>query len=283
MKARCRSALSGSLFLSGMVLIVLAGPTRAQERPFPYTVSKRDMVILPVSLGISLLGDSEAAKYRAPLTMEEIALYKRSDVNRFDRSATSNWSWGWSEQSDDYRNGVIVAAIGIGMYETLRIRNLHDTATLGVMFLEAALLVKGTTYLTKALVGRKRPFVYNTTFSVEERYQKVIGDENDAFFSFFSGHSSSAFALAAFTSTVFSDIHGPSTWSRLVWGSTLTLATLTAYARVKAGVHYPTDVIVGAIVGGAIGHLVPVMHRNNSSQRLTLGVLPDRVCLYIRQ
>ena len=74
----------------------------------------------------------------------------------------------------------------------------------------------------------------------------------------------------------------PSAWSKLIWGSTLTFATLTAYARVKAGAHYPSDVIVGAIVGGAIGRLVPVLHRKNSSQRLTLGARPDRICLTLK-
>ena len=82
-----------------MVLIVLAGPTRAQERPFPYTVSKRDIVILPVSLGISLLGDSEAAKYRAPLTMEEIErraildALEKTDGNRTQAADLRNMSF----------------------------------------------------------------------------------------------------------------------------------------------------------------------------------------------
>ncbi len=268
-----------NLILSTMILLSLAGPARAQDRPFPYTVTKRDLMILPVSLGLSSWGDSEAATKRTPLTREEIALLTPGDVNRFDRSATRNWSLDWDERSDELRDSLILTTIGIGIYEILRNEEFEDTITLGVMFLETALLVKGTTYLTKALVGRKRPFVYNPALSVEERYGLAANGDNDVFFSFFSGHSSAAFALATFTSTVFSDIHGPSTWSRLLWGSTLTLATMTAYARVKAGVHFPSDVIAGAIVGGAIGRLVPVLHRKDASPRLTLGVLPDRICL----
>ena len=51
-------------------------------------------------------------------------------------------------------------------------------------------------------------------------------------------------------------------WAKgLVWGSTMSVAALTAYARVAAGRHFPSDVIVGAIVGSAIGHLIPRSHR----------------------
>ena len=41
----------------------------------------------------------------------------------------------------------------------------------------------------------------------------------------------------------------------------MSVAALTAYARVAAGRHFPSDVIVGAVVGAAIGHLVPRSHR----------------------
>ncbi|MFC1500204.1 phosphatase PAP2 family protein [Candidatus Zixiibacteriota bacterium] len=265
------------IFLVGFLAV--ASVADAQERPFPYSVSQSDLLILPGGLLLSQWGTWEAEAFREPLTREDITNFKRSDINRFDRSATSNWSSKWGDRSDEYRDKVIIATIGIGMYETVRSRNLEETATMGVMFLEAALLVKGTTYLVKGLAGRKRPFVYNTSLSVEDRYREAVGDENDVFHSFFSGHAAAAFALATFTSTVFSDIHGPSAWSSIVWGSTLTCAVMTAYARVKAGVHYPSDVIAGALVGGAIGHLVPVLHRRNASQRLNFGVLPDRVYL----
>jgi membrane-associated phospholipid phosphatase len=271
-----------NFILSVLILFAPVGPARAQDRSFPYTLSKRDLVTVPIGIGLSVWGGLEAAKHRTPLTREEIALFGPGDVNGFDRSATRNWSLDWDDRSDTCRDAAILAAIGVGAGEVVHSRNLDEVATLGVMFLETSLLVGGTTYLTKALVGRKRPFVYNTALSVEERYRLAGDAHNDVYFSFFSGHSSAAFALATFTSTVYSDIHGPSTWSTLLWGSTLTLATLTAYARVKAGVHYPTDVIAGAIVGGAIGRLVPVLHRRNASQRLTLGVMPDRVCLRLQ-
>ena len=61
--------------------------------------------------------------------------------------------------------------------------------------------------------------------------------------SFPSGHSASAFAFA-----------GAVAGSIPVLGAPLRgLATAVAYSRVHTGVHYPGDVIVGAIIGATIG------------------------------
>lgn len=273
-----------------MVLFILAASVRAQDRPFPYALSHHDLVMVPASLGMARWSLAEVRRAQELISLDEIRSLDRSDVFWVDRSATDNWSYRWGELSDDFLEIAVLSTLGVGVSEVLQ-HDLSESVTMGVMFAETMFLVQGITHLAKALVGRLRPFVYNTGVSVEKRYERALSVDNDRFgrfitnygnnvyFSFFSGHTSAAFALATFTSTVYSDIHGPSTWSKLVWGSTLTLATLTAYARVKAGVHYPTDVIVGAIVGGAIGHLIPVMHRKDSSQRLTLSVLPDRICL----
>jgi len=239
---------------------------------------------------MAIWGQSETRGSLDNITPEEIIGLDRADVNWLDRSATRNWSYRWGGLSDDFMELAAVSAIGIGAFEVMR-HDLGEGVTMGVMFLETMLLVQGITQLTKAAVGRLRPYVYNTGVSVDKRYERAQNWDSDRFgsfittygnhvrYSFYSGHTSTAFALATFTSNVFRDIHGPSTWSKLIWGSTLTLATLTAYARVKAGAHYPSDVVVGAIVGGAIGHLVPRLHRKGSPQKLTLGVRPDRVCL----
>ncbi len=136
-----------------------------------------------------------------------------------------------------------------------------EAATLGMMFAEAALLVEGTTYLAKDLTGRRRPWVHNTSLSVEERLALSAGDPLDARRSFFSGHASSAFTLATLVSTVVTDVYGPSRVTGAVWAVSLSAATLTGVARVKSGMHYPTDVLAGAAVGVAIGRLVPALHR----------------------
>jgi len=63
--------------------------------------------------------------------------------------------------------------------------------------------------------------------------------------SFPSGHATFAFALAA----------GVALHNRKWGNALLALAALVAFGRVAAGVHYPTDVVAGAVVGLLAGKL----------------------------
>lgn len=64
-----------------------------------------------------------------------------------------------------------------------------------------------------------------------------------------SSHAANHFALSVFLILLF-QVKG---WMR---GMLLTWASLVAYSRVYLGVHYPSDVIVGAGVGALIAFLI---------------------------
>lgn len=66
-------------------------------------------------------------------------------------------------------------------------------------------------------------------------------------YSFFSGHASNSFALAAFFYGLLRV-----TLPRLRW-LLFILAALIAYSRVYLGVHYPLDIFCGCIFGLSIG------------------------------
>jgi membrane-associated phospholipid phosphatase len=241
------------------------GELSAQELAFPYAIDQSDWVW--ASAGVGLIGLGLHFRGENPeVGLDEIRALDPERINAFDRRAIGNWSPTWAHRSDIFRGSVRGAALlilgGEGLWALTDGRS-DDALALGAMLGEMALLSVGTTFLTKVLVGRKRPFLYNEELSVEERYNIASTGGDEPAMSFISGHSSGVFAAATFASTVFQDIHGSSVWSGLVWGSTLSLATLTAYARVKAGVHFPTDVIVGALVGGGIGYLVPRLHERD--------------------
>ena len=67
--------------------------------------------------------------------------------------------------------------------------------------------------------------------------------------SFPSGHSAAAFAFAAAVSTELPALALP----------LRATAAAVAYSRVHTGVHYPGDVVAGAVLGGSIGHVVGVV------------------------
>jgi membrane-associated phospholipid phosphatase len=116
---------------------------------------------------------------------------------------------------------------------------------------EAGVLAADVNQLTKLLVGRERPFVH--ALPPDRKAATRVPADNDL--SFFSGHSTETFALAAASGTV-ATMRGYR-WAPLLWGVGGTLAATTAYLRIAADRHWLTDVLVGAVVGAGIGFAVP--------------------------
>lgn len=98
--------------------------------------------------------------------------------------------------------------------------------------------------ILKPIVARIRPFDVNTTI------QLLIPHPTD--FSFPSGHTAASFtAVSALFFT-----------GRKIWIPSLVLALLIAFSRIYLYVHYPSDVIAGALLGcilGYIGYKLTVM------------------------
>lgn len=100
--------------------------------------------------------------------------------------------------------------------------------------------------VVKVLVERPRPFM-----SLEELTTLV---ERPTSYSFPSGHSCSSFA-AMHIYWLALDIR----WFKVM---AVVLAVLMAFSRLYVGVHYPTDVLMGALVGFVGSGLIwKVLHR----------------------
>ena len=258
------------------LLSLTPGICQAQERSFPYELDVRDRLIVPASLASTALGFYLLSQ-GDPITLAEITTLDRNSVNGFDRRATYNWSPTWEQRADRSKNAVLAASVLLSGAPLVLASDWSNTLTVGTIFLETFSLVLGVTTTIKALAGRKRPFVYNTAFTPEERYELAGPDQASVNRSFISGHTSMAFAAATLMSTVYADTHGPSTTSKVVWAASLSLAAFTGYTRVAAGVHFPTDVIAGALVGTAIGYWMPALHRVGSDHRLGVSAGPGSV------
>jgi membrane-associated phospholipid phosphatase len=154
-----------------------------------------------------------------------------------------------------------VAAFAVVPSATLGLDALaasHDHAPRGVgldafLVLEATVLAADVNEVTKLLVARERPYV--RTVQAGEAGRRRHTDDDDV--SFFSGHATEAFALAAATGTV-ATMRGYR-WAPLPWVFGGGLAAGTGYLRVAADRHWLTDVLVGTIVGVAIGVAVPLL------------------------
>jgi membrane-associated phospholipid phosphatase len=101
-------------------------------------------------------------------------------------------------------------------------------------------IIAATTSLSlKTLIIRDRPF---------KTYQDIEKLSEAGNSSFPSGHTIEAFSIAVALSILI-----PKRNPVFIW------ASVVAYSRMALGVHYPSDVLIGIIIGSLIGWLVPVL------------------------
>lgn len=265
-------------FLATAIALLLFGFTVAQST-FPYTLGKQDFVLAPLSAA-TFITSEVLDKKKFNLTLAEIQKLDRQTISSFDRSATYNWSKSAERFSNVPEQALRFMPV-LYAIPVLKNKQLNHGVTLGVMYGEVVFLSAGVTGITKSLAKRIRPYLYNTSFTPEERFAMQGKEAPIASTAFFSGHSVTAFAGAVFLSKTFTDIYGKTTWSKVIWVGSLSLATVTAIARVEAGVHFPTDVLAGAVVGSAIGYFIPVLHKT-AQEKISFMVFPNQLYLAYR-
>jgi membrane-associated phospholipid phosphatase len=120
---------------------------------------------------------------------------------------------------------------GYIMHDDKLIRNAYTG-------LAASVASGGLTLALKYIVDRKRPFV---------TYPDIVQKSKAGSPSFPSGHTSSAFATATSVSLAYPK------WYIIVpsyaWAGTV------GYSRMHLGVHYPSDVLAGALIGSGCAYI----------------------------
>jgi membrane-associated phospholipid phosphatase len=141
--------------------------------------------------------------------------------------------------------GAIV--VGVGAYVVGRLAGRPHVADLGLHTTEALIVAGTETFILKGLAGRERPFI-DPTDAYRFKFAGGFGKGHD---SMPSGHTTAAFAAVAAIN------HEIETWwphrPFIVPPLLYTGATLVGAARVYGQKHWPSDVIIGALVGASAG------------------------------
>jgi membrane-associated phospholipid phosphatase len=207
-----------------------------------------------------------------PLTVNDIDQLSAEDVNCFDRNALRKYSRNAARLSDILLAATLALPVSLFISENVR----NDFSTVGSMCAENLLLVNLFSLITRGSVRRIRPYVYNPNAPLEEKLSK------GAAHSFYSGHTTNAFASAVFFSVVYSDYFPDSRWKTQVWIGSLGAASLVGYLRYRAGRHFPSDIITGVLVGSVIGFVVPYLHRQkNTDFSASRGYQSNTIALYL--
>ncbi len=214
---------------------------------------------------------AEAApdRYRSPAYYSihggaTAALFAVGIVARYAHSLEPGYDWGFFPGDLGVRENYSPAAATASNVTVPLVVTVPVAAQLGLGIGKHsvnAALVYGETLaanvalnsLTKVLLSRPRPSTHRL------RAAGAAPDE-EWFVSFYSGHSSLAFAAAVSGAYLFAEGTSDRGARYLLWASELGLAAASANLRVRAGKHYYSDVIVGALVGAGIGVGVPLIH-----------------------
>ncbi len=98
-----------------------------------------------------------------------------------------------------------------------------------------------STRIIKSLVERPRP----CNEPLLEGMVHIFKGHCAGGYSFISGHAANSFGIAAYTAILLGKRWF--TWCIFVW------AVLISYSRIYLGVHYPGDILSGALLGLAVG------------------------------
>jgi membrane-associated phospholipid phosphatase len=218
-----------------------------QNRPFELSSGKEAVIIgAGAAIGVTAI---IIMSNNDKLTEDGINSLKPEDVNEFDKIAVGPFEE--DNLADALLFGSFFLPVTFLTYEETR----EDFDVLSLMYGEVVLLNAGINGLVKGLTTRNRPYVYDENSPAERKYNV------DARHSFYSGHTSITASNSFFTARVFTEYLTDNTAKVLIWSAAALIPAVTGLSRINTHNHFPTDAIVGYIVGAAIGYFIPELHK----------------------
>jgi membrane-associated phospholipid phosphatase len=193
-----------------------------------------------------------------PLTIDEVKTLDPADVNSFDRSAIG------PKREENAGDFLLFASYALPLSFLAFEDTRNDFPELLLMYGEVLLVTGALNGIVKGIVKRTRPYTYSDETPIEKR------TTSEARVSFYSGHTAVTAAITFFTANVFTTYISDKTTQILIWSAAALYPAVTGYLRVDSANHFPTDVIVGYIVGAGIGFLIPELHNVSKESGLSL-------------
>jgi undecaprenyl-diphosphatase len=183
----------------------------------------------------------------------------------FDRAAVTQTI---DPNASIYSNVGLASAIGFAVLDPVLSGFRDGTDALlvdGLMYAEAGSITLTLADITKIAVRRPRPIDYKNCQPAADGTPNTNPgcSSTDLGLSFYSGHAagvSTIGATATYLAFVRSPPHSARPW--ITVGLSTLLTAFVSYERVRSGMHFPSDVVAGSLIGSAVGILVPHLHRH---------------------
>jgi hypothetical protein len=196
---------------------------------------------------------------KSELTDAEVAGVNPDALNGFERWAIeqNHANAGSTDKSTDYLlQATVISPLLLGFDKAIR----KDALRIATMYVETHAVtytLYNFSFFGPSFQNKYRPIVYYPEVDMETR--KEGNNKNSQY----SGHTASAAAATFFATKVFNDYHPEFSSGKkyLMYGIASVPPLVLGYYRVVALKHFPSDVLIGFIIGATCGIAVPEMHR----------------------
>jgi len=227
-----------------LLLGVFAGPAARADVPARPSVYRFNLAVDGAIIAVTGAGALIPYALSSHLITPTCPCDPRS-VNPIDRTVIGNAS----DVADWVSTATVgVALIGPPLADWIALRDVKPWFEDAVVFTEAITVNGALVTAAKYIVQRPIPRVYSGA---------AAANDPGNYRSFYSGHTSIAFAALSTASVTLNRRYGL-TWQP--WVATAIIGASVAMERVLAGRHFYSDVVVGAIAGTATGIGVARFH-----------------------
>ena len=206
------------------------------------------------SAGLLLSGSAYFIENKDITDFETINKLNKNNLNFIDKSMMFSYNSDIKLVSDITVYTSLALPI---LYSLVSDMDTKEIINYNFKYAQLQFLNAGINMWTKNLVTRYRPYVYDTDLEISKR------QSNDGRNSFYSGHTTMAFASAVFFAYSIENTDYTRLTKNLVWAGSLGLASSTGILRIMSGQHYFTDVMLGAIVGSGLAILIIESYKQN--------------------
>jgi hypothetical protein len=265
----CAQELAMNTRFDMMALVPDSGLTLKPEHPIyrmNYWVSG---IFCVAATAADVYAIPKIIKSKRDVTDQEIAALNPNAFNGFDRWALKQDVTKRDDyyKASDYTLPVIIVSAGVLALDKKIKKDWFNVLLMYYEMHAVTFSIYNFSPLGPAFQNKFRPVEYYTQLSYDERRG---GNQRN---SMYSGHTATAIASTFFMVKVYSDYHPELGRKRyLLYGLATLPALVEGYLRVKALAHFPSDALVGCMVGAACGIAVPAIHKFHN-HNMSLGLI----------